>query len=195
LGRDYAHTKDTGLDNVGESIFFEIIDKGYSIKSFSYGVELEQVVSDRISISLQSSFTQKNVKADIYGFIPFKEINFDYYRHSLLVNTTIEEHWLLGGGASFGMLTNISRVQSWTEDVVPYLDNKKEAGALAYVGYRYKGISAKLTYYGGLKLFSSENNSNKFKPIQSINISLNYRLKILDKIRIGSGKVGCPAMD
>ncbi len=195
LGRDYAHTKAAKNVNVRNIIHFKISDKGYSIKSFSYGIELEQVVSDRISISLQSSFTHKDVNAFIFNYIPFVEINFDYYRHSLLVNTTVKEHWILGGGGSFGMLTNINRVLKDREENIPYLGNKKEAGALAYVGYRYKGLSVKLSYYGGLKLFSPERNTNKITPIQSINISVNYRLKILNKIRIGGRKVGCPAMD
>ncbi len=173
---------------------FGIADKGYSIKSFSYGLEIEQQLSDQFSISFLSNFTQKKVEAWRSGYVPMKAFNFNYFKHSLLVNTLIADHWLLGAGATYGVLDNMQRVLLYTGNESPYNKNEKEIGALAYIGYRYKGLSAKLTYYGGIKL-SYRRNSDPFKPIQSINFSLNYRLKILDRISLGGRKVGCPAMD
>jgi len=59
-------------------------------------------------------------------------------------------------------------------------------------------VSAKLTYHKGIKWLASEGNTsafNEIKPIDFINFALSYRIKVLDRIRFGGGKVGCPAVD
>lgn len=191
FGRDYAKMEKNRL--AGGGLGFDVHDKGFSIKSFSYGLELEQQISDRISVSLESVFTKKSVNASGENWIAEKGFEFNHYRHSLFVNTTIADHWILGGGGTYGVLKNLK--QTYFSPTIQPIDrpDKNEIGAIAYIGYRYKWFSTKLTYHKGVRLLFSE--GQIFKPIDFINFSLTYRIKILDRINLGGRNVGCPAVD
>lgn len=48
---------------------FEVLNSPYSINGLQYGLEIEQIIYDRLSASAHLCFAQRSVDASNYGFI------------------------------------------------------------------------------------------------------------------------------
>ena len=76
LGYDFMSMKSNFADPDFHG--FEVLSPAYSIRGLNYGLEIEQILYNRLGASVQLCYAQRNVDASTYGFVAYDGFKFDY---------------------------------------------------------------------------------------------------------------------
>jgi len=181
IGMDYSQIKTEPLFK--ELGIFEIYDSGYSQKSLFYGIRAEHYISEKIALSLQLSYTKKEVNAAFSYAAPVEGFDFNYFRSSLKVKFYPSSLFYIGIGPTFNYIYRINHVFTFKDRESNFLLNKKEYGAMLFSGLAFRNFTIELNYGKGFKFAKNDDTYHHFEPISSIGISLGYQLKISPKKR------------
>jgi len=175
---DFTKMESTDLDP--STTIFQIINKGYSIKSMAYGLQVEQTVSKYFFVSYNFNYSRKNVDAYFYGFIPFEGFQYDYFRNFMALKYKPNKFLFIGIGGNFNFITNKKYVIQ-DQAKGEFVADLKDYGIHFSTGIKYKGFNLELYYCKGLKTNENREMNFTLKPIHSFGVSLIYLIKVFGK--------------
>lgn len=185
IGRDFSQIHEKPND-----ILFEVYDRGYSSRSWFYGLKVEQKLSKDLGLSIQGIYTKKEVDALIYNFAPMKGFEFSLFRTTISLNKTFLNNFSVGLGPSYSLLYNINQVTQNGGLRAPLMNDKREIGGAFIVGIKYWNLLLELNYNIPLVPSGGEDEEYSIKPIKSFGISINYMLRVIGSNR--GSKIYCP---
>ena len=170
---------------------FEVLNSPYSINGLQYGLEIEQIIYDRLSASAHLCFAQRSVDASNYGFIAYDGFNFKNWRGNISINYQINNCLNIGFGYDNNKLMDFEHtLRNLTFPMSRSLIIDK--GFNVCVRGYWENIELKGYYHFGL----NNNSSNSIyelsiKPINYFGFCLGYRIKIINSFKRDK-KTECP---
>jgi len=170
---------------------FEVLNSPYSINGLQYGLEIEQIIYDRLSASAHLCFAQRSVDASNYGFIAYDGFNFKNWRGNISINYQINNCLNIGFGydnnklmdfehtlrnLTFPMSRSLIIDKGFNVCIRGYWKN------IEFKGYFHKGINSNI---------SESPHELSIKPINYFGFSLGYRIKIINSFKRDK-KTECP---
>lgn len=170
---------------------FEVLSPPYSIKGLQYGLEIEQVVYDRLSASIYVGFARRRAEASVYSPVSLDGFVFDHWRGNLSLNYRIVNFLTIGIGYNYNQLRNLTHTfqkQKYDKFKPLMIDQ----GLNISIRGTWKNIVLKGYFHKGINSNKSDSAYElSIKPINYFGFSLGYRLKILNDFK-RSKKAACP---
>jgi len=156
-----------------------LVDTGFVTRSFIYGIVLEQQLSNKFYLSLNSTYSKKQIDAHIFELAPTDGFQFKYWRNTVVLKYTPAKNWYVGIGPGLGFITDVRTIYT-NGGAVPnsglWRRYNTEYAAGLVVGYHHKRWLFELSWWKGLEF--AHDYSNFIKPIESISVAVNYLMKV-----------------
>jgi hypothetical protein len=168
---------------------FDITDKGFSLKSFLFGIKVEQVLSTKLNLSLQSNYTTKKTNAFIFSAIAYDGFKYNYLRSNLSLNYIPIKFLLLGIGYDFNLIKKVKytlRGDVFTE----FISSLNDHGPSFSIGSRWKNLEIIGYFHKGVNP-NSDKSGLSLNPINSIGVYAGYSFKLF-KIKSKKKDPNCP---
>jgi hypothetical protein len=155
---------------------FNIVDTGYFARSAFYGIKLEQVIFKKLSLSFETSYTEKSARALIFTFAAHDGFVYKYYQNRLSARYEFWNFLSVGAGYDFNKLKNLryTLVKRVSNEFIPVFYDK---GISLSVGVHWKNIELNSYFHRGLNSNSDRSGLNLY-PIKTIGLHLGYRFKV-----------------
>jgi hypothetical protein len=186
LGMDLTKLQNNDKDPAFVNI--HITDKGYSLLSEYYGVKIEHVLSKSVSVFCNANFTHKHVNALIFDFVAKDGFNFNYLRTGIAINFRVLNFLSIGVGGNFNSLKNFKYTLHGNVNN-EFISSYQDYGISILPRIYWKNFELNPYYYKGLNSNQDKSGLN-IKPVQSLGVSLSYKIKIFNKYK--NKGVTCP---
>lgn len=157
-------------------ITFGILDTGYAARSYFYGLKIEQVLFKKLSLSFETSYTEKTAHALIFGFAARDGFVYKYYQNRLSARYEFWNFLSVGAGYDFNKLKNLryTLLKKVYNEFIPIFYDK---GISFSVGVHWKNIELSSYFHRGLNSNTHRSGLNLY-PIKTIGLHLGYRFKV-----------------
>lgn len=178
FGLDFTKMESKNIDP--QFNIFEITNRGFKIKSLSYGIQIEYTILKRTLLSYCFNYTNKEVDASIFNFLPLDGFVYRYYRNSISFKQPIKNIIFLGVGTDYNIISN-GRYTIGDDVYDEFISKFIDYGIHISAGIKYRGFDLEGYYYNGFNSNQEKSSGLFLKPIKSIGLSLGYSLKIFNK--------------
>lgn len=168
---------------------YYIYEKRYSAESFPIGVELEQLISNKLNLTVSSSYSCKKAIASVKSFGSFGGFRFEYLQNTFRLNFKPTQLIFIGVGYSYNILRNFRNGYDKPSKFV-FIDSKISHGPTLSIGCYYKRFKITTYFNKGLNDNLDESGLN-LHPINSFGLNIAYRFKIFDLQKNRKGE-DCP---
>lgn len=182
----------TNLLKVSTSRPFFPIDHNSAWDNNSLAIEIyiEQYLSEKIKLTLQSGFTSKyHDVGHVLALNPITDIKYNLLNTSLFFNWIPLNHFSVNTGISMDHLSKLKGNFALTEDIFTRESNAKILGGLIGASYSYKSFRLKLQYFHAVKFKNNFGFREFFTEFNSLEILLGYEIKLFDKLRKKKGQI------
>lgn len=173
--------------------YFKVTDKFLERASIEFGLRVEQQITDKFFIAAKGVINQNRHNTQSYDHIQhLLQVKYVKYKSSLTLN------WIPINGLSLGTGFSYTSIPPRTEfyrsgNSAKLFQNNRNLGLHSSVGFLYKNILIDLNYWADIKEFTPINLRDPLSSINSLELSISYMFKILNKINLKKGgKVICP---